>query len=183
MKRFFICACILALLFAGVSLGRTGTITETGMSQKDLVRYLVGLLNANLTKGGLTSSGAVATAKTTATINYRIGGKLYSMAASTNLTFAPTAAQTVPSYCLYLFSLNSSGKLTVTKGPESSASAGAALPAGPANQAPIGSVLVYASSTAFTMGTSTMGTAVISAPTWYDLSTAISGSGNGIVVP
>jgi hypothetical protein len=143
------------------------------MSQRDLVRFLNNVANIinnqNFIKAGLTSSGAVSTAKTTTATYYAIAGKLYTMAASTNMTIPPTAAQSTPTYCYYLFSLNSSGALTVTKGAESATSAGASLPAVPASKAPIGSVLVYASATAFTMGTSNMNTAVISAPTWTDL--------------
>ncbi len=194
MKKYIALACILTVMFVGIPLVRAGTITETGMSQRDLVRYLTNistivnelkadynlaryqLLNRSFTSGVLSSSGAVATAKTTATINYTIDGNLYSFAASSNMYITPTAAQSTPTYCYYLFSLNSSGAVTVTKGTEAAGTASLTLPGVPDGTTPFGAVLVYASSTAFTMGTSNLNTAVIAAPTWYNLSTVNSGA-------
>jgi hypothetical protein len=40
MKKYIILTCILALVFAGLTFVRAGTISETGISQKDLVRFL-----------------------------------------------------------------------------------------------------------------------------------------------
>jgi hypothetical protein len=42
MKKIYICMIALLLLMAG-SIVNAGTITETGMSQRDLVRYLTNL--------------------------------------------------------------------------------------------------------------------------------------------
>jgi hypothetical protein len=195
MKKYIILTCILALVFAGLTFVRAGTISETGISQKDLVRFLSNivtivnelksdynlsrgqLLNMSTSKGGLGSTGDVATARTTATVNYMINGVMYSLAASSSMTIPPTAAQSTPTYCYYLFSLDSNGKLYVTKGTEAASSGAATLPAVPENKAPFGAVLVYASSTAFTMGTSNLDTAVIPTPTWYDIGMVFSGSG------
>jgi hypothetical protein len=200
MKKFLVLVCIISLFLAGVPFAYSGTITETGMSQKDLVRFLSNVvtivnelkadvnllryqnLTGTVSSAGLTSNYGkttdVATAYMSSPIKYIINGNFYDAAASANLYIPTTAAQSTPTYCYYLFSINSSGVISVTKGTEGSATASLTLPGIPADTAPFGAVLVYAAQTSFTMGTSTFEFAVLgnASPTWYNLSTVNSGA-------
>lgn len=194
MKRFLVLVCIISLFLAGVPFAYSGTITETGMSQRDLVRFLsnvVTIVNElkadyNLAKAQLRTyalSNATltalweATAYTSGTLTYVIDGKLYSLSASSDIYITPTAAQSTPTYCNYLFSIDADGAITVTKGTEAAATASLTLPAVPANTAPFGYAQIYASSTAFTMGASSLSLAVLpSSPTWVNITMVDSGT-------
>jgi hypothetical protein len=177
MKKFLILACVLSLLFAG-TYSFAASITPTGMSQGDLVKFITSakeaILNGATTSGTLTSGFSAtqgASAVTTTTINYKINGVLYILSASANIKWTPTAVQTAGTYCYYLFTLNSSGVMKATKGTEGTTAALAGYPAdAPASSAIVGGALVHTTSTAFTMGTSSFSTSYLAAtPTWYNL--------------
>ena len=193
MRKFLIFICIFLMLFC-IPIVKAEDITGTGMSQRALVKFLENIvtivnelksdfnilrdnfLNKTTTSGIMSFGSGESSGKTTSTANYAIGGKLYTFSASSNIRFIPQTAQSTPTYCYYLFSLNSSGVLTTTKGTEGSSTPSLVMPAVPANTAPIAAVLIYASSTAFQLGVSSTSTAVITTPTWYQLVGPISGT-------
>ena len=193
MRKFLIFICIFLMLFC-IPIVKAEDITGTGMSQRALVKFLENIvtivnelksdfnilrdnfLNKTTTSGTMSFGSGESSGRTTTTVNYAIGGKLYTFSASSDIEFVPQTAQSTPTYCYYLFSLNSSGVLTTTKGTEGSSTPSLVMPAVPANTAPIAAVLIYASSTAFQLGVSNTSTAVITTPTWYQLVGPISGT-------
>jgi hypothetical protein len=183
MKKFLVLMCVLSLFLAGNAY--SASVSETGMSQGDLVRLLKSLKTAVLSRaissGSLTTLFGVAqgaTAQTQSAFTYTINGRFYNMAASTNIWLNTTAVQPVSTYCRYLFTINASGKITVTKGNNSSATATTYLPAVPAGNAVFGSALIKTSAaSAFTMGSNQFRATMLPfAPVWYQLSAAASES-------
>jgi hypothetical protein len=177
MKKFLVLMCVLSLFLAGNVFA--ASITETGMSQGDLVILLkslkAGVLNGAVSSGGLTSGFTAlqgATAKTVYPMPFKINGILYSLSSTSNMYLTKTAVQAVSTYCYYLFTINSSGAVTVTKGKEAASTSASSYPAAPSGGVIFGGVLVKTSAaTAFTMGTSSFSTSYLPySPIWYNLS-------------
>lgn len=183
MKKILVSVCIISLFFA---VNAFAAITETGMSQGDLVKLLKslksGVLYGALGSAGMTTgfyANQGATADQTAPLYYKINGVFYNRAASTNLYLTKLSAQTANTYCYYLFSVNAAGAVTVTKGKEGASTTASSYPEVPANQAAFAGLLVKTSAaSAFTMGSSSFSNAYLPfAPVWYQLSTVGSGYG------
>jgi len=182
MKKKLVGLLLVALLlFGGGFYVTAGDITSTGQSWADVYKLLKNLVTnvqnqshsyGNISYNSTTPSGI----DINNAIDYSIAGIMYQKAA-TDYT-APTAAtvQAVSTECLYLFSLNSSGTLTVTKGTATATTGGAILPDLPASSAPIGYVKINTSAAGtFTMGTTTFGGVGVTA-TFYNLGTMPSGN-------
>lgn len=205
MKKYIALACILGMLFIAVPLVRAGTITETGVTQRDLVRYLsniativnelkadVNLLRAQVINSGTASPagfgiGHTASAKTTGTYYYDIEGIPYVLIASSSMVYPMAAGasgnfttQTTPSYCYYLYGIDATGNLTVTQGTQAAIGATITLPAVPTKTAPLGYILVYATTNNFTLGSDVFMKPYVGAtPTAYQLRKAPSISSSG----
>jgi hypothetical protein len=191
MKKFLVLMCVLSLFLAVPVY--SASITETGMSQGDLVKLLKSLKatvlsgaisSASLTAPNYASNGA--TASTQSVFTYRVNGRFYtSFAASTNLYVTKVGiAQPVSTYCYYLFTINSSGVVTVTKGRHAASTAGAAYPAAPSGGAIFGGVLIKTSAaTAFTMGTSPFTPTYLPGgyPIWYQISSVYNEPGFAVL--
>lgn len=183
MKKFLVLACVLTLLFACNSFA---AISETGMSQGDLVKLLKSLKSGVL-YGALGSAGMTtgfyaqqgATAAQTAPLYYKLNGVFYDRAASTNMYLTVLPEQAANTYCYYLFSVNSTGGVTVTKGREGASTSASSYPEIPSGEAAFAGLLVKTSAaSAFTMGTSSFNSSYLPyAPIWYQLSTVGSGYG------
>ena len=190
MKKFLVLVCVLSLFLAGNVFAE---ITETGMSQGDLVRLLKSLktstLNRTMSSASLTISTwsltQGATAETQLAFNYTVDGRWYTFAASTNIYLTPTAEQAVSTYCHYLFSINASGKIQVTKGNDASATNKTYLPAAPKGFTVFGAALVKTSAaSAFTMGSNQFRPTMLpNAPVWYQLSTEAASQSSMMVLP
>jgi hypothetical protein len=200
MRKFLTYICM-TLILAGVGTWiMAGNITETGVSQRDLVKFLqnvVTMVNEikadyNLLRGQNTNraldnakigetvstDAASASAIKTSGFSYVIDGIIYTKAEAEQTGFATAATQSTPSFCRYLFSINSAGTVVVTKGSDATPSASAYFPANPSGYAPFGGMLVLSSgTTGFVAGlhraTLTRSTSVI----WYNLSYVNSGAG------
>jgi hypothetical protein len=127
-----------------------------------------------------------ATASTQSVFTYRVNGRFYtSFAASTNLYVTKVGiAQPVSTYCYYLFTINSSGVVTVTKGRHAASTAGAAYPAAPSGGAIFGGVLIKTSAaTAFTMGTSPFTPTYLPGgyPIWYQINSVYNEPGFAVL--
>ncbi len=184
MKKFLVLMCVLSLFLAAPAY--SASISETGMSQGDLVKLLKSLKNgvlygalgsAGMTTGFHTTQGA--TAIQTAPLYYKINGVFYSKAATTNMYLTVLAAQTANTYCYYLFSVDSSGVVTVTKGREGASTTASSYPDVPSGKAAFAGLLVKTSAaSAFTMGTSSFNNSYLPfRPVWYQLSTVGAGYG------
>lgn len=126
-----------------------------------------------LGKAGLAEGTTTpATIKTTNAIDYTIGHKVYSKAATDNIAMTAAAQQAVSTQCVYLVSLDAAGAVTVTKGTEVAANGTltlADMPETPDNQCVIGAFkIVTDGSTTFTSGTTDLGAAGIT-ETYVDL--------------
>lgn len=193
MRKFVTYICMtLILAFVGTWI-LAGNITETGMSQRDLVKFLGNIVTiVNEAKADFnllrteardraTTSGSVgdtvsvnaatASAIKTSGFTYVIDGVFYSQAASKQLSFATTATMATDTYCRYLFSINAAGTVIMTKGTEATPSTGAYFPAPTAGYAPFAGVLVMSTGTTGFVGglhklTDTRSMSVV----WYNLS-------------
>lgn len=142
------------------------------------------LFNCALGNAGWAEGTNATTIKTVNAIDYCIDGVIFTKAATDNIAFTATAQQAVSTFCLYLFSIDSAGTVTVTKGTELGTDT-AVLPARPASSAVIGAVKVATDgATTFTGGTTDLGAAGITdtylnlmfANTGVDAATAIAAS-------
>jgi hypothetical protein len=156
-----------------------GDITSTGMSQKDLVKYLTNIKTAIKNRcygnAGLEVNGTTASLINIANaINFTVAGVFYTKSATSGISVT-ASAQAVSTYCKYLIGINASGTVTATKGDEVSTDT-AVLPALASTKAPIGYIKIQTSATtAFTMGTTSLNAGGITA-TYVNLSVIDSGT-------
>lgn len=149
------------------------TLLDELKSDLNLLRN--NFLNCSLTAAGLAEGTNAATIKTVNTVNYSIGGQLYTKAATDNIAITATAQQAISTFCLYLVSIDAGGTVTVTKGTELGTDT-AVLPALPASSAPIGAFKIATDgATTYTGGTTDNGAAGIT-DTYYDLMFVNSGA-------
>lgn len=158
MKKFFL-ALILTAAVVGASFAYN--IEPNGVNQADLYKLLQNLVaaNSNRTYG---TAGFAATSTTTATFDigttfaYTIDGAFYSKAASATIADVSAAVQAKGTTCYYLFSVDSAGDVTTTKGVAVAVGGTPKLPEVPASQAPFASLKVAvtaAATSTFTLGT------------------------------
>lgn len=176
MKKFLVLMCVLSLFLAAPAY--SASISETGMRQGDLVRLLKSLksvaLNGALASAGMTSNFHTtqgATARTTYPIGYKVNGVLYGFPATSNMYLPIASAQAVSTYCRYLFTIDPSRIIKVTKGKDAASTDAAYYPAAPASGSIFGGALIKTSAaSAFTMGSSSFTTSYLPfAPVWYNL--------------
>lgn len=179
MKKILSVFLILSVMCLG-SPAFAGNITSTGMNQGDLYNLLNNLSTSALTRSFTPAGVGIASQATTIltanTLYYSIAGNLYSKTAVTHAVYgsgSSTKQQAASTYCLYLFSLNSSGTIIVTKGSEVSTDT-AILPALPSGYAPFGAVKVQTGATTFTYGATALSNSLVT-DTYYNLSTMDSG--------
>jgi hypothetical protein len=113
---------------------------------------------------GLAEGTNSATLKTTADCTYNIAGVDYTKDITDNIAMTAAAEQAISIYCYYLISIDTTGAVTVTKGTDSTTAAEAAIamPALPANSAPLGTILIQTDgSHTFTSGTTDLSAAGI----------------------
>lgn len=126
-------------------------VTSTGMSQKDLVKLLTNITNAQLNviigNPTITTTSAEAGKVSNNAFDYRIGGVLYTKAAAA--TSISATAQTAGTTMNYLITVSANGGLQATKGTSTK------YPTIPANQVPVFGLKVgVLASGAFTLGSS-----------------------------
>jgi len=137
---------------------------------------LAGLLNRCNEACGLAIASTASKIKTAAAADFVIDGKIYTKAATDNITVTAGAEQAVSTFCKYLVSIIADGTVTVTKGTDAATSALALLPALPASSAPLGYVEIETdASTTFTAGTTNFSAAGIT-DTYVDLSSVVTAS-------
>ena len=115
------------------------------------------------------------TIKTTNAVDYSIGGRLYTKAATDNIAMTALAVQAALTDCMYLVLIDSAGAVSLVKGVEVANGAGAYLPANPSptTKAVMGAFkIATAAATTFTSGTTDLSAAGIT-DTFYDLSHAV----------
>ncbi len=127
-------------------------------------------------KAGFAEGTNAGTIKTTAAVDYSVDGILYTKAITDNIAVTANDEQAADTTCLYLFSIDSAGTVTTTKGTEVlSADLTTAVdtltwPSLPANSAAVGAVKVVTVAVTFTAGTTDLGAAGVT-DTYYDLAT------------
>jgi hypothetical protein len=133
-------------------------------SSLDICRQYVGIKSAWLAQG--TNPGTLKVVTAFDFWNTIIGGapKKYTFAVTDNIAMTACTTQAVSTYCRYLISTDYLFNITVTKGVDSTTSAGAILPELPAWNTPIGMLLIVTDAThTFTSGTNSLDVAGITA--------------------
>jgi hypothetical protein len=143
--------------------------------QKEVVEHIIGVsmgvINAQREPylkelPGLAEGTNAHTLKIAADCTYSINGIDYTKDAADNIAMTACVEQAINTYCYYLVSINKTGSVTVTKGTSAATSADAAiaLPALPADSAPLGTILILTDAThTFTSGTTDLSAAGITA--------------------
>lgn len=150
-------------------------VTLMNELKADYNLFLGHVLNMALGAAGLAEGTNASTIQTVNAIDFSIGGRLYSKAATDNIAMTAAAAQAAEMYCMYLVSINASGTVKITKGTDVATDT-AVLPAVPASEAVIGAFkILTAAGTTFTSGTTDLSAAGITA-TFYDLCYANTGA-------
>lgn len=141
-----------------------------------LLDLLARLLNRCFVAAGLAIATTATKIKTVNAVDYCIDGKMYSKAATDNITITAGAVQAVSTFCKYLVSINAAGAVTVTKGTDAATSALALVPGLPADSAPLGYFEIETDgATTFTAGTTSLAAAGIT-DTYQDLSSVVTES-------
>lgn len=123
--------------------------------------------------------------KTTTTINYGIGGVLYTKGAAATIDASGagiTSAgeiQASGTYAAYLFTLDASGSFDIIKGDDATtaALALAALPEIPASECAVGMAVIANTTNSFTLGTTNTDATGVTV-TCYDLADVVNGEGS-----
>lgn len=158
-RKLFIVLLLVAVIASTAAYARS--ITGSGKSQGDLVAYLE-ILQARLLTGNCTYANIHSQAAASAsldigtTFTYTINGTAYQKVASDSVAGFAATAQATGTACMYLFSVDTTGAVTTTKGTAVSYLLTPALPAATANKAPFGAMKVVIDPTAaggYTAGT------------------------------
>lgn len=161
MKRSFLALALILVLVVAISPAQAREITPNGCRQGDLVEFITQLQNrtntttlshANVHK----HADASPTLDIGTTFSYSISGYTYSKAASDTCGELTASAQSTGTAVLYLFSVNSAGTATCTKGTAVSYLTTPDFPEPPSGYCPFGALKVTiapTASTAFTLGT------------------------------
>lgn len=164
MKRALL---VIALCFSLCVPAFAGTISNTGMSQGDLVSWMTKVQsrvntgrNFNFTSGALAVAADVALFKTAATIAYTINGVLYTKVATDNIPWAPTPTNMDNNtVCAFVISVNAAGTVAVTQGTVKTGTTAPVIPAPPADSAVIGMIhIVNTSGSTYTPGSTSLNT-------------------------
>lgn len=143
--------------------------------QKEVIQHIIGISTAVINAKreaylkelpGLAEGTNAHTLKIASDCTYVIGATDYIKEAIDNVAMTICSEQPVSTYCYYLISADTTGAITVTKGTDSATAPGAALamPALPANSAPLGTILIQTdASHTFTSGTTDLSAAGITA--------------------
>jgi hypothetical protein len=137
---------------------------------------LTGLLNRCNEACGLTIGGTATKIKTAAAVDFTINGRIYTKAATDNITITAGAVQPISTFCKYLVSIIADGTVAVTKGNDGTTAALALVADLPADSAPLGWFQIATNgSTTFTAGTTSLAAAGIT-DTYADLSCIVTES-------
>lgn len=134
-------------------------ISDINIIDHQSTRDFVG--NCSLGNAGLLEGTNATTFKTQYAVSFRIGGQCFYKAATDNIAFTATAQQASGTTAYYLFTINASGTITVTKGTDGSTT----LPDCPDDEAPLGVLKLVLGATTFTGGTTDLGAANVT-DTW-----------------
>ena len=164
-----------------------GDLKPGGMQDKDMYNLFNNLNNSimNGCMGDVGLAGAVSpnptdNIRTTATVNYTIGGVWYSLGASANIDTATSlggiiTSQNALTYVKYMVCVNSSGAYKIIRGLPDAIAADALIGLLPSGYAAIGYFQVYtAASTTFKLGTTLLNATGITT-TYVDLRAINSG--------
>lgn len=153
-------------------MGDVNKITEAAVLQpmRDL---LTSLLNRTMEACALAIGGTSTKIKTGAAVDFCINGKIYTKAATDNITITAGAVQAVSTFCKYLVSIIADGTVTVTKGDDATTAVLALLSDLPADSAPLGYFQIATDgSTTFTAGTTDLADGGLT-DTYVDLSSIV----------
>lgn len=167
MKKYILSLTLLLGLSWSVN---AGDITDTGMSQKDLVQFLTNTKslvndlamrtkNQCLNSAGLTANGTQTKTSATGPTFALVNGQMVILGSSTSMSgsLGSTAVGSSASHQIYIMTVDSNGSVTSTQGTPAVGTSNVTLPNIPENQAMLGFVWLYATgSTNFLPGTHTL---------------------------
>jgi len=125
-------------------------ITPQAMNQGDLYNLLQALANACLDNAALAMASTTTKIKTTNAVTFRIAGKLYSKAASDNITVSGLTNTPAATFRKVRVEINAAGTVSFKEGAVGAAQVLAPLPRRSASKATLGWIEIPAS---FTYGT------------------------------
>lgn len=130
--------------------------TGTATADSKAVSAATGMLTQNLNKKNVYSASDSDTAASLSTTgDFAVGGVLYTKTASSAVFTLAGTTLTSSQACMFLLALDSAGSGQVTQGNIAATSGACSLPATPANQCPVGQLVVVAGASTFVPGTTT----------------------------